>query len=254
MCTAGHVDGWDRLWNGALASLARSSDRAPLTRRSRARAQRRSRRPAGPHSSRLHALCLHRMRRAASRGCSGRVPERDVTGERMREQAQTQPPSAEHDRVLRSMDELILEALRFIPQARVEETVRRWLPYRNGSPDVRDETRILADALGFATDLVLFTKSTGGMTAIDRLARHQKPKNRDEAAAMEALRQTRFRVMRVEEREDRCVVRLLDLASGESLRVLGEHIPAPCTGLSLVGRTASLGGGTWALVGPITPL
>lgn len=71
---------------------------------------------------------------------------------------------------------------------------------------------------------------------------------------MEALRQTRFRVMRVEEREDRCVVRLLDLASGESLRVLSEHIPASCAGLSLAGRTAPLGAGTYALVGPITPL
>src|SRR6185312_2192901 len=95
---------------------------------------------------------------------------------------------------------------------------------------------------------------TGGMTAIDRLARHRKPKNRDEAAAMDALRQPRFRVMRVEEREDGCVVRLLDLASGETLRILGEHIPVPCTGLSLVGRTAPLGGDSYALVGPITPL
>jgi hypothetical protein len=90
-------------------------------------------------------------------------------------------------------------------------------------------------------DLVLFMPSTGGVTAIDRLARHRKPKNRDEAVAMEALRQTRFRVIRVEEREDRCVVRLLDLATGESLRIVDRHIPAPCTGLSLAGRTAPLG-------------
>ena len=76
----------------------------------------------------------------------------------MRAQTQTRPQSTEHDRVLRSMDELMLEALRFIPQARVAETIRRWLPYQNGPPDHRDETRILADALGLATDLLLFTR------------------------------------------------------------------------------------------------
>jgi hypothetical protein len=133
--------------------------------------------------------------------------------------AQIQPRSAEHDQVVCVMYELILEAMRFIPQARVTETVRRWLPHQNGSPDDRDETRILADALGLATDLVLFTPSTGGMTAIDRLARHRKPKNRDETAAIDALRQTRFRVMRVEEREDRCVVRLLGACQEFRVRV-----------------------------------
>jgi type III secretory pathway component EscV len=35
------------------------------------------------------------------------------------------------------MDELIHEAMRFIPQSRVAETVRRWLPHQNGLRDDR---------------------------------------------------------------------------------------------------------------------
>ena len=131
------------------------------------------------------------------------------------------------------MGELTLEALRFIPPSRVAETVRHWVAHVNRSRDHRDEASILADALGLASDLALFMPSASGATAIDRLARHRRPAGRDEAAAIDALRQARFRVMRVEARESGCTVRLHDLASGETLRVADEQIPAHAEALSL---------------------
>ena len=172
----------------------------------------------------------------------------------MRERVQKRQPGAEHDSVRALMAEFSLEALRFIPQARISETVRQWLAHPARCRDDRNEARALADAVAFASDLALFMPSASGLTAIDRLARHRAPANRPEQAAIEALRQARFRVMRIEEREDRRAVRFRDLASGETPRVAEADLPDCCAGVSVTARTAPLGDGSYVLIGPITPL
>ena len=91
------------------------------------------------HSSRLHALCSYRMRR---RQRAGGIPEGCQRGTSQGKECESKH---RHGHPARSMigssvdGWLILEALRFLPQTRVAETVRRWLPYQNGSPDDRDE-------------------------------------------------------------------------------------------------------------------
>ena len=69
--------------------------------------------------------------------------------------------------------ELSAEALRYVPGSRIEQTARQWLA-RSGLPE--DDPRgllVMADAIGFASDLALFTPSPSGATAIDRLLRNR---------------------------------------------------------------------------------
>jgi len=168
--------------------------------------------------------------------------------------ARTQQPTLTAESVSEAMTNLVIEALRFIPQARVTDSARDWLAHAAMSLDDPPDARRLADAVGLASDLALFMPSASGMTAIDRLARHRKAADQAEAAAIGALRQARFRVMHVDARESECVVRLRDLASSEILRVVDKHLPPPCIGVSLVGRTAPLGDDRHALIGATTPL
>ncbi|MBV9783993.1 MAG: DUF2786 domain-containing protein [Acidisphaera sp.] len=162
--------------------------------------------------------------------------------------------AADEKRLCVLLTGLFVDALQYVAQSRIVETVERWRMHVDLSDDAQREARRLADAVGLASDLALFMPSPSGATAIDRMARHRKPADRDEAAAVAALRQARWRVMRIEERQDQSTLRFRDLASGETLRVIDEDIPPPCMGVSLVGRTAPLGEGSYALVGPATPL
>jgi hypothetical protein len=89
--------------------------------------------------------------------------------------------------------ELSSEALRFVPGSRIEQTARQWLA-RGGLPE--DDLRgllVMADAIGFASDLALFTPSPSGAIAVDRLLRNRPVAGEDEAAAAEALRRAHWR-------------------------------------------------------------
>ena len=171
----------------------------------------------------------------------------------MRQQTRHQAEIAP-DTLRTVMNELAIEALDFVPSTRVADMVCHWLPPSVGLEDGETQARALADALGLASDLALFTPASSGMTAIDRLARKRKSSDPAERAAIEALRLARFRVMRIEEREDEQALRLRDIVSGEALRVADEHIASSYAGLNLVGRAAPLGDDTYALIGAITPL
>ena len=148
----------------------------------------------------------------------------------------------------------LLEALRFVPGSRIEQTARQWLA-RCGLPE--DDPRgllVMADAIGFASDLALFTPSPSGATAVDRLLRNRPVAGGDEAAAAEALRRAQFRLLRVEAQEGEGAFRLRDLASGEALRVLDDSMPPDCVGLPLAARLAPMGDGRHVFAGPATPL
>jgi hypothetical protein len=172
----------------------------------------------------------------------------------MREQPQTRRPGVDNRRLGSLMAALSLEALTCIPPAKIAETVRHWLGQGTGPRDDREEAKRLLDAVGLASDLALFAPSASGTTAIERLVRRRKPANRAEAAAMEALRAARLRLTRIEKRESRFTVRFQDLVSGETLTIADELIPTGAMGSSVLARTVLLADGTYALVGPITPL
>ena len=165
------------------------------------------------------------------------------------------PGPADADGLRDAMAGLLLEATRFIAPARVEELARGWLARADaGQADPGREVLLVADALGMATDLALFTPSTSGATAFDRLARARAPGQPDEAAALEALRRAQFRLLRVEALSGEGSAQLRDLASGEVLQVLDDSIPAAAIGVALAGRLAPVGNDQHVFAGGVTPL
>jgi hypothetical protein len=175
--------------------------------------------------------------------------------------ADRRPPagaSRSEDRaeVLRGiMADLRLAALPFVAQAKVEETARHWLADgRLAEVDEDVAAFAIGEALALALDVALFTPSASGTTAIDRLARQHRPADADERAALAALRRAAFRVLRVEGPDPRGGHRLLDLATGERLRLLDPAFPAGREGLALAARLAPVEDEAVVAAGPLTPL
>ena len=129
------------------------------------------------------------------------------------------------------MADLRLAALPFVAQARVEETARHWLADGRMAGEDEDVAAFaIGEALALALDVALFAPSASGTTAIDRLARQHRPADADERAALAALQRAAFRVLRVEGPDPRGGHRLLDLATGERLRLLDPAFPAGARG------------------------
>ena len=159
------------------------------------------------------------------------------------------------DRLRERIAGLLLEAASFVAPGRVEETARGWLAHAEpGFGDAGEQMLLVADALGMATDLALFTPSASGATAFDRLARRRSAMGVDEAAALDALRRAQFRLMRVEGPSSDGVARLRDLVTEERLSVLDESIGTEAVGVALVARLAPVGDGRYLWVGGTTPL
>ena len=164
--------------------------------------------------------------------------------------------AASTDRLRECVAGLLRDAADFISPAKVEETARSWLARTEPGMAASDRDMLrVADALGMATDLALFTPSISGQTAFDRLARQRPGMGGDEAAALKVLRQAQFRLLRIEaDLGNAGAVRLRDLASGDALRVLDEDIGPGLAGLAVVGRLAPLDDGRHVFVSGVTPL
>ncbi|MGH7057364.1 MAG: hypothetical protein ACREFZ_05690, partial [Acetobacteraceae bacterium] len=149
------------------------------------------------------------------------------------------------------LKELATDAIRFVPQQRVAAMVRQWLS-KATSPEENVET--LIDATALASFLALFAPAASGATAVDRLTRQRGTFTREQQAATAALRQSRFRVMRVESSEAARCFGVKDLASDEKLHVEDDHLPLDCIGAVLAGRTAPFDATTHVLIGPVIRL
>ena len=160
------------------------------------------------------------------------------------------------DRLRECVAELLRDAADFISPAKVEETARNWLAWAEPGMAASDRDMLrVADALGMATDLALFTPSISGQTAFDRLARQRPGMGGDEAAALKVLRQAQFRLLRIEaDLGSAGAVWLRDLATGDALRVLDEDIGPGLAGLAVAGRLAPLDDGRHVFVSGVTPL
>jgi hypothetical protein len=152
---------------------------------------------------------------------------------------------------------LLVAAMQFVPRARGEETIRKWLPRRDRDIEEMSEQRQLAmaaDAVLLCADLQLSQPSASGTTALDRLARSLAGASATQAAAIAALRQARFRLLRLEHDTPPREVMMRDVVSDEVLRVVGAELPPLAAGMVLFGRVARLGDGLGYLAGAITPL
>src|SRR6202000_292689 len=94
----------------------------------------------------------------------GRIRHLHLGEKTMREQPQTRRPGLDNRRLGSLMAALSLQALTFIPPAKIAETVRHWLGQGTGPRDDREEAKRLLDAVGLASDLALFAPSASGTT------------------------------------------------------------------------------------------
>ena len=147
-----------------------------------------------------------------------------------------------------------VEAMGFTAKPRVEDTAHQWLARANLNPNDPGSTDTVAQALMLALELATFAPSLSGTTAVDRLVRQRKPSNEEERAALEALRQASFRLVRICSSAHDGVLPVEDLATGKTLSILDRAVPATATGLALAARLCPLPDGLFATVGPLTPL
>ena len=147
-----------------------------------------------------------------------------------------------------------VEAMTLVAQPKVEETVLQWLGRATLDPDDPNSDDVLAEALMFALELATFTPSLSGATAVDRLIRQHKSVGRDELAALEALKQASFRLLRIKSLGRDGLVLVEDLATGKALSMLARDIPMIATGMALAARPCPLPSGLFISLGPLTPL
>ena len=115
--------------------------------------------------------------------------------------AASKRPSQEtcHETVCSQVDELLAAAMQFVPRDRGDALVRKWLPRRDVEALSEDRMlTMLADGVLLSMDLLLSQPAASGTTAFDRLARSRAGAPAAEAAAIEALRHARFRLLRLE--------------------------------------------------------
>lgn len=149
--------------------------------------------------------------------------------------------------------DLLAEATRCLAPGRIDDLIRGWVPGTGDDlpPDAALARRTLA--LTMAATLALFTPSGGGHTAFDRLARQRRVAPH-QMAALDALRRTRFRVVRVDRLIDAGVADVRDVASGEVLRVEdGGFIPETAE-FRLAVWVVPGAGGPGLFAGPVVPL
>jgi hypothetical protein len=149
---------------------------------------------------------------------------------------------------------LCLEAMDCVPRPRVEETVRQWLARTNFDPDDPDAANAIGQALMLALELATFAPSLSGSTAVDRLVRQRKSMSGEERAALEALKEADFRLLRIRAYEPDGLTCAEDLATGAVLSILGRGLPATIVGLTIAARLCLLPGGIFVTVGLLTPL
>jgi Protein of unknown function (DUF2786) len=172
-----------------------------------------------------------------------------------RAKAAEAPDPLHHARRLQELiAEFGVEAMTFTAKPKVEDTAHQWLARANLDPDDPDSADTVARALMLALELATFAPSLSGSTAVDRLVRQRKPSNGEERAALEALQQASFRLLRIRSLDRDGVLLAEELATGKTLSILDRDIPVGATGIALAARVCPLPGGIFGTVGPLTPL
>lgn len=170
------------------------------------------------------------------------------------ESAAVRDPIAGAERLRGVIGRISLTATNFLPKAKVVATVTQWLAGVAEPTDEDELVHLFGDALLMAMAVALFAPSLTGQTAIDRFARQHKAAGPDETVAIEALRRSRFRLLRLDALVPPIGFRARDLATGEVLHLVDAEILPACVGLSIAVRVCPIEGDIVVTVGPITPL
>ncbi len=108
------------------------------------------------------------------------------------------PVAPEIYRLRTAIADVLLQATAFVAAGRVEETARGLLPRAMPGRLLDSEVPAIADALSMAMDLALFTASASGQTAFDRLAKQRRDITAETTAALDIVRHSVVRLLRVE--------------------------------------------------------
>jgi len=111
--------------------------------------------------------------------------------------------------------ELCVDAMSSTARSKVEETAHQWLGRPDLDPDDPRSIDAVAEALLRASEIATFAPSFTGATAIDRLATQRKSADGEARAALEALKQASFRILRISSPERQGLRRVEDLATRE---------------------------------------
>jgi hypothetical protein len=154
------------------------------------------------------------------------------------------------------IDVLLQTAAQFVPNRHADAMMHRWLPREKPAGLTEDRmVAMLADAIMLSNDLLLNQPSLTGSTAFDRLAKNRRSGGPAEARAMGALREGRFRLIRVEQASANSPDAMArDLRSDATLRLVKPDLTKAACGIPLFGRLAPVGDGRWYPAGPLTPL
>ncbi|MGO8953903.1 MAG: DUF2786 domain-containing protein [Rhodomicrobium sp.] len=123
--------------------------------------------------------------------------------------------------------------------------------FLRGLRDAPDVSLRAVDALGYAIDVLLFTPSLSGHTAIDRAMRSGKIGGAEMEAA-NLLRQASFRLLEITEDRGGGLLAATDLVSNERLTIFDPKSPMARGGRWA--RRTCLYQGVHVTVGPVTPL
>jgi hypothetical protein len=146
-------------------------------------------------------------------------------------------------------------AMDFIALPKREQIIRRWVPPRQvalfeNSGDYEDYLYEIED---YVDDFLLSHPSAGGTTAFDRLARAFKG-NVQEARAVNALRDARFRLIRLDGGDGRAIADCTDVLTDATLRIYSRVLADLETGVHLFCRLAEDNAGLFHVAGLLTPL
>jgi hypothetical protein len=134
---------------------------------------------------------------------------------------------------------LMASARQFVPHDRGEAMSRKWLSRLDIHALGEDRmVAVMADATLLATDLLLSYPAASGATAFDRLARSSAAASAAEAALITALRQARFRLLRVSCDAD--AVTAYDILSGDAVQIVGAALPSQVRGAALFARVVMM--------------
>lgn len=155
----------------------------------------------------------------------------------------------------RQITALLASAMSFVARDRGEAMVRKWLG-RCDASGMSEERMVAmsADAVLLSADLLLSYPAASGTTALDRMAKTRASAPAAEAAAIAALCQARFRLLRFEDNRNGLEPRARDVVSDEILRIVGAEFPRLAAGTVVFGRVVMLAEGCGCLPGAITPL
>jgi hypothetical protein len=151
--------------------------------------------------------------------------------------------------------EMSLEAITGLPPAKIADLVGKWSCKAEFDPDDPDDAWFMAQAMGLAGLVILFTPSLTGASPLDRFIRDRRAAADGETrAALDGLARAEFHLLRVLSRAAQGCFLVEDLANGETLRLLDGGWPDRILQLEVAAWLAPLPSGDRLAVGAILPL